>query len=266
MDISLNTEQKLYVISSGNGVSCLGFEVVHAQAKELATRLSKWLKRPSVRQAAVLKQLHSDVLRALRGGSLQKWDAVIPSLARECIGTLEQYNVFQELLQAYRHIEDDATWYDERTPLKVRKALEDLRKAGDRTRAFFGDPKTGRDWLEEFDTIGYVRRSCGYMKTPQLVSGKREIGGPSLLTHCIVRLVNLETGEEVYTHPSYHRPPMFIEKASAELQAMGYTHSVMVEEKPNEPECHANFHNLETAAHWLTFMTGNCHEPPRDCA
>lgn len=81
-----------------------------------------------------------------------------------------------------------------------------------RVRIFLGDTKTGKDWFESYDTIGYIGRSCGTVKIPLLIRNTRSMGGGAILDHCIVKItVDKKT---VYQHPNYHCP---IEKRGNEL-------------------------------------------------
>ena len=81
-----------------------------------------------------------------------------------------------------------------------------------RVRIFLGDTKTGKDWFESYDTIGYIGRSCGTVKIPLLIHNTRSMGGSAILEHCIVKItVDKKT---VYQHPNYHCP---IEKRGNEL-------------------------------------------------
>lgn len=242
MNIALNQAQKQFVISTGNSVSCLGFDVVYEQALELTRRIK-----------AV-----SDKTRMAKG-----MDSLLNLVApqKEQIGTLEQYQQYRALLAGYSKLEDNKTWFDARTPKKVQTALEEARKSGDRLRIFSGNPDTGRDWMEEFDTIGTIGRSMGPMKSPLLIA-EGEYGGPALLTHCILRIVNLSTGEELYRHPKYHTPKMELTEAASYDKVEGYTHCVKVEGKDGVMETHANFKSQAEAAHWLAFMSGQSHDYP----
>lgn len=225
--VSLNTQQQLFVLSTGSSMSCLGFQVLYAQARELTRRLAKAGRK-------LFEPQESE------------------------IGTLGQYEQYQALMKAYTEIQDNKTWFDARTPKKVQSVLEETRKSGDRLRIFLGDPETGRDWLEEFDTIGTIGRSAGTMKVPLLIADG--YGGPAILTDCIVRLVNPDTGEELYRHPKYHLPRMELTLAADFDQAEGYTHSVKAESKDGMMETHANFKSQAEAAHWLAFMSGLSHD------
>lgn len=230
MEITLNTEQQLFVISSGNSCSCLGFKVVYEQACELARRLGKAGK-------ALLQPEESD------------------------IGTMSQYEQYRSMLSDYCRINDNKTWFDGRTPAKVQKVLDNYRKSGEKVRIFYGDLVTGRDWMDEYDMIGRVGRSMGPMKSPLLIA-PGECGGPAMLTSCIVRIIDIESGIEVYRHASYHTPKMALVPAADYDQVAGYSHSVQVESKTGHMETHANFKSQGEAAHWLAFMAGESHDYP----
>lgn len=225
--VSLNPQQELFVLSTGNSMSCLGFQVLYAQARELARRLAKAGRHLFEPQEAE-------------------------------IGTLAQYEQYQTLMKAYTQLQDNKTWFDARTPKKVQSVLEAARKSGDRVRIFLGDNESGRDWLDEFDTIGTIGRSTGTMKVPLLIAGG--YGGPAILTDAIVRIVNPETGEELYRHPKYHLPRLELTPAADFDQAEGYTHSVKAEGKDGVMETHANFKSQAEAAHWLAFVSGLSHD------
>lgn len=234
--VTLNNDQRVYVINSGHGYSCLGFDVVFSYIAELVNRIAKAGK-------------------------------VLPVAAPQVaeIGTLKQYEDYQSLMTVYRGLGDKETWFDARTPEKVRKVLERYRKSGARVRVFYGDEKTGRDWMEEFDMVGTIGRSMGPMRSPLLIPDNED-GGPALLTQCIVRMVDVETGKEVYKHEKYHLPKMELRELTTEsikdqdgektLKSMGYTHGVWVEDKDGKPCNHANFKSLGKAAHWMAFMAG----------
>lgn len=240
MNITLNNEQRLFVISTGNSVSCLGFDVVYQQARELARRLKA--TAASTRLAAGME--------ALVGLVMPREDQ---------IGTLEQFQQHRALMAGYSKMEDNATWYDARTPAGVQLVLDAAMRSNHRLRIFTGDTVTGRDWMEEYDTIGRIGRSGGAMKVPLLVP-KGDCGGPALLTHCIVRIINVTTGEEVYKHPKYHAPKMELAEAASYDKAEGYTHCVKMENKDGEMETCANFKSNAAAGHWLAFMNGSVHD------
>lgn len=224
-NVALNEDQKLFVLSTGAGTSCIGFEVVFELALELAQRV---------------------MAKGLR--------VVLPS--RGEIGTLWQYAQYQTLLGQYATTNDNQTWFDGRTPIQVQKALEQLRLSGKKARIFLGDTKTGRDWMDEFDTIGTIGRSMGPMKTPLIGEGH------AVLTHCIVKLVNTATGEVVYQHPKYHLPKIELVEAPDYEKSSGYTHSVLVADAEGEMQCHGNFKSSTAAQAWINFISGQTHKRP----
>ncbi|GBG14383.1 uncharacterized protein NMK_1982 [Novimethylophilus kurashikiensis] len=241
--VSLNQDQRLFVIPSGGGYSCLGFDVVYNYITEFASRIAK-------------------AGRAI---------SVTPQSAE--IGTLKQYEDYLSLLQEYRAIEDKETWFDARTPEQVRKVLEAYRKSGNRVRIFLGDESTGRDWMDEHDMMGRIGRSMGPMKSPLLISDDED-GGPALLTSCIVRIVDVTTRKDVYRHPQYHLPEMELRSISDEdgytdskgkyvsLAALGYSHGVWVKNQNGLLLNHANFKSYGKACNWMAFMSGDSFTQP----
>jgi len=94
--------------------------------------------------------------------------------------------------------------YHPDTPREVRDIIEKYLHTDVRLRLFYGDPETGRDWNEIFGVIGTIGRSTAWQeenKIPLLISRKNALGGPGILTHCIVRITI--NGRDVYRHPRY---------------------------------------------------------------
>lgn len=239
--VTINNEQRLFVIQSNGGCSCLGFDVVFGYISELARRIAKAGK----------------VLGA-SGPNVEE------------LGTLKQYSDYQALMAQYRSIGDTETWFSTETAPEVRRVLERYRKSGSTIRIFYGDSATGRDWLEEFDMVGTIGRSMGPMRVPLLIA-QGENGGGALLTGSIVRLVDVYSGKTVYVHPKYHQPKMMLRELTHEtfsdakgktrkLTDMGYTHGVWVEGKDGKESNHANFKSLGKASHWLAFMAGESND------
>jgi hypothetical protein len=242
MNITVDNEQQHFVVVSGNSVSCLEFQMVYEQACELARRIK-------ARSEGTLLAKGLAYLRNL----------VAPNKGE--IGTVEQYSMYQTMLAGYSKLDDNATWFDARTPAEVQQILEDARNSGDIMRVFVGDVQTGRDWLDEYDTIGRIGRSSDWMKLPQVVpNGQSE--GPALLSECIVRIFNVTKGTEVYRHPTYHTPKMELAEAASYDQADGYTHCVKMQCKDGNMESSCNFKSHAAASDWLAFMDGQTHDYP----
>lgn len=117
--------------------------------------------------------------------------------------------------------------YHENTPDAVIRVLENAMRTNKRIRIFYGDTETGRDWMEIYDTIGTIGRSCGQNKIPLLIKNSRSYGGGAILTHCIVKITIDK--EVVYKHPKYYLPEMEIKEARDTLKADGYFYSVFAD-------------------------------------
>lgn len=225
MSITLNTERRLFVIGAGRGFSCLGFDVVLKRLKVFAERLGESVVGPV---------LESDK------------------------GTLKQYEQYSRAVAAHAQSGDTRTWFSFDTPKKVRDILERCRKEHTLVRVFYGDRETGRDWLEEFDTIGRIGRSTGSMKVPLLVP-EGEHGGPAILDDCVVKIMDAQTGRVLYRHPQYHQPEFEIRTLDTPIKAgrnRALTHGVW-----GDGVNHANFPSYAKAAAWIGFMSGETCRP-----
>lgn len=224
MTITINQEQRLFVIPAGDGVTTAGFDYIFKQLKALSQKLSKF-------------------------------GIDVGVLNEDEIGTTKQYHQYRSAIDliGYR---DLGTWFDLDTPSKVRSILESYRRrrSCDSLRIFYGDRKTGRDWMEENDVVGRIGRSCGVMKIPLLIA-EGESGGPGILDACIVRICDVESRKEIYRHPKYHQGVLEIRAADC---VPDYSHGVWV-----DGQNHANFSSYGQAAQWVAFMTGHCMEQPQ---
>lgn len=233
MDITTNEKQRLFVIPSGEGYSCLGFDVVYGYCLELVERIKKY--------------------------HLEKPEALPEILASE-IGYPVQYEQYRMLLGVVDD-HDIGTWFDHGTLLKVRRILETCRKEGIEIRLFYGDDN-GRSWLEENDIMGRVGRSTGVMKIPLLIADG-ECGGAGILDRRIVKIINANTREVLYAHENFHVPEMVIQQTEKDLLDKGYPkYSVLVTNSSGEMEVHARFDTYGQAAHWVAFMSGECTQRP----
>lgn len=234
-NITLNEKQRLYVIPCGDGFTCFGFDNCYRDAVAMAERMN--------------------ALKSVNNGA--EYVAPTPDM----VGTIECYEAYQDLSGHYaKHPVSKRTWYTPGTPKPVIRILEDAMK--DKTtvlRIFYGDHETGRDWVEENDTVGFIGRSNGSMKVPLLLEPLRDSygdlrqasGGGALLDHCIVRVINWSTGEEVYRSKNYQLPAYAIAEATADLKAKGYTATAL-----RDGKCNANFKSHEDALEYVAFMQG----------
>lgn len=110
---------------------------------------------------------------------------------------------------------ENGTSYDERTPDAVIRVLENARQNRTRLHISLGEtdgPNAGLDWLEEFETHGYVGRSMGPVKVALLVANRRSLGGGAILSHCILRIRTSAGGRVLYQHPKYHHGDLEIRR------------------------------------------------------
>lgn len=218
MNVTINAEQRLFVIPSGGGYSCLGFDVCYREALQLYNRL----------QPHAPKDL-------------------MPT--EDKIGTLDQYKQYQGLLNlGVRHEAMLGTWFSHGTPQEVQDIIEQYRKNGLRLRFWLGDIKTGRAWLEEYDVVGSISRSTGTMKVPLLIPNSKSIGGGAILTNCIVKIMGVESKRVLYQHRDFHLPKLELVTPSdhpdfaATVLAGGHLQ--------------ARFKKVSSAERWIAFMKG----------
>jgi len=148
----------------------------------------------------------------------------------------------------YKVIND--TSYHKETNDKVISILENARISNKRIRIFYGDTKTGRDWKEEFDTIGTIGRSTGINKIPLLIKQSNSWGGGALLDHCIVKITIDK--KVVYQHENYHIGEFEIKDASEEVKKHDLFVSVFCDN-----ENIANFKTAKQAERYVEFLKGN---------
>lgn len=238
MEVTINQEQRLFVIPSGDGYSCMGFDVVFKKLKQIIEYLD-----------------------------LRSKDGVSVEAKVDEIGTMAQYAMYQKAVAEASKANIKETWFDPATPFEVRRILERYRKSGELLRVFYGDTETGRDWMEENEVRGYVGRSNGIFKVPLMIE-PGESGGPAMLDHCIVRMQDGKTGRELYRHPAYKVPEMEIRPTEGitvswhegekpkPLTELGYTHGVWVKDEKGEFFNQANFRSYGKACRYVAFITG----------
>lgn len=235
MKITLNGERRLFIIPEGDGYTTAGFDYIYKQLGLLAQKLAKF--------------------------------GIELVTRKEDVGTLTQYEQYQE---AFRLVgsRNLGTWFDPDTPKKVQDILEGYRRSRRLIRIFYGDPKSGCDWMQEYDMVGQIGRSTGVMKIPLLIPDG-EHAGPGLLDACVVCMIDVASRREIYKHNNFHQPVIEIRSLESEeepgktsehpvpLTSLGYTHGVWVAGNK-----HANFKSYGQAAQWVAFMTGHCMEQP----
>jgi hypothetical protein len=88
------------------------------------------------------------------------------------------------------------------TPKQVQDILTHLNMSKERVRLYYGDPVTGRSWLNEHDIYGTIGRSTGSVKVPLLIYNNMSIVGGHIQDHCIIRIDTKHS--TLYQHPNFH--------------------------------------------------------------
>lgn len=91
---------------------------------------------------------------------------------------------------------------------KVHNALVECYKSRKRYRIYLGDTVSGRVWLEEHDTVGYISLSSGapYKRCFLLVKQSNSFGGSSIVPQLIVGIQEVTSKKYIYQHPRMHFP------------------------------------------------------------
>jgi hypothetical protein len=147
---------------------------------------------------------------------------------------------------------ENGTSYDQRTPDEVIRVLENARFNRTRLHISLGEtegPNQGKDWLEEWDVVGYIGRSIGPVKVPLLVANRRSLGGGAILTHCIVRIRESAGGRLLYQHPKYHHGNLEIRRKATAVQLPDGR--VLTVDVLRDGTTHASFETVEKARRWV---------------
>lgn len=150
-------------------------------------------------------------------------------------------------------VEQSGTAYPVDTPSAVVSWLETSRVREQRIRIFYGDTKTGRDWMQEYDIMGIVGRTTGVVKVPILLQTKNSTGGGSISCDSIVRITT--NGRTVYQHPEYHLPELYVKESVESPEQQEYPFSVYTKEEGVENDT-ARFTTEKKAKAWVRFMKG----------
>lgn len=148
------------------------------------------------------------------------------------------------------------TYYHAQTSHALRQVLENARIGDTQVRIFHGHTdgeRAGQDWLEEHDVRGTIARSIGPLKIPLLIR-RGQSGGPALLDHCIVRVIDTSTRRELYRHGSYQVPELRIVQGGDDARP-GLPVAVYRRDRGLEV-IQARFKTMPSATRWVAFMRG----------
>ena len=173
-NVTVNLDQKLYVIAFDTGYTCFGFDNARDHTNQIAERLG----RPEL------------------------------AFAPGDHGTLYGYCKHGQAVQAWARSElSRRTYFDPGTSLELAKVLEACRKSNRKVRLVLGDTGTGQSWLDEYDVVGTIGRSGGSLKVPLLIEDD-ESGGGAISTACVLAVIAWESGRWLFRHTAYKHPDL----------------------------------------------------------
>lgn len=167
------------------------------------------------------------------------------------------YEKYQRLLRlAATRFKPGEVWYDPRTRLEARQALEAARVTRRKVRLHYGDPRTGLDRLAAYDVAGFVGYAGWQLPHPILQPDRQHHLGQRICELEVVRVVDVDAMVATYSHPGYKLPDLKIVDAPAAENPMRVL--LAADGKP--------LHECSTkgqATRWLKFYQGDTHVPPR---
>jgi hypothetical protein len=128
--------------------------------------------------------------------------------------TVSTYPVIE--LYGKKYKVHNGTYFDSNTPDELVELIEMLIQTNTRVVVNMGDVKTGKMWLEEFDTIGYIGRTTGKIKSPILVYNSRSTGGGLLSTENILRVRTTDGKRLMYQHTNFI--PAIVEVVPSDME------------------------------------------------
>ena len=145
--------------------------------------------------------------------------------------------------------------FDEKTPDGVKNVINLYLHNDKRIRVFYGDIVTGKDWGEEWETVGYVGKSTGWKPCALLINNRRSLGGGAI-SSAIVKIMDVQTKKVLYQHPAYNQPVYTVFEppskiGDTDMKKAGYTHGVYADGSNV-----ANFKNEKAAQNYIDFMRG----------
>lgn len=112
---------------------------------------------------------------------------------------------------------------------------------GERIRIHYGDTTTGRDWMEEYDTMGTVSKTGGSNPRYILLPRKDSIGGGAIGES----IVKITAGKKVlYCNANYHQP--FVHVVHEDMYDVYFDKTLQV-----------RFETWDQAARYVRFIRGD---------
>jgi len=141
-------------------------------------------------------------------------------------------------------------YFHDETPDEVMQQINYAYHNELRVRIWLGSGTSGKAWLEENDVMGTIGKSTGGVPIPLLINNARSLGGPGILTHCIVKIMTT-TGSVLYEHPTFNNPADRAVITPVTGDHLSYLGEVQIDGK-----CVARFKSVQSAQNWIDFMQG----------
>jgi hypothetical protein len=111
------------------------------------------------------------------------------------------------------------------TPDNLIEVLERARQSEQRYSFKYGDMETGEGWNEEHETQGRIGLSKGtFAYFPLIVHNDRSLGGGTLMTDRILKIVCIKDKYIMYQHPKYKPPTVEIRENQEKEKYPEYSH------------------------------------------
>lgn len=216
--VTINQDQRLYILHYAHGVSSLGFQ----RAETLCIQIALLLRRNDLMPSAGTTGTPAGY--ELYQAAISAWAASPQS--RHTFFEIGTRHEVQEVLQRYMHKRDEMI------------------------RIMVGDPETGVDSCSEFEVVGFVGRSGGSMKVP-LMCEPGEGGGGPIPTSRVLRIIRARDGKELFRHPKYQVPNITVTPQISHGKDGNYTWAGF-----HDGELVARFKKGIEAAEWAEFLLG----------
>lgn len=170
-------------------------------------------------------------------------------------GSLEAYRKYQHLLRlASSRFKPGEVWYDPRTPLGAKQAIESARITRRQIRLHYGDPRSGMDRLVTQDVTGFVGYAGWQLPHPILQPARHVHLGPRICELEVVKVVDVDAMVATYSHANY-RLPVLTTVGTADIDHPERV--VLAADGVALFECT----NQGQATRWIKFFKGASHVP-----
>lgn len=183
-------------------------------------------------------------------GKLGRNDLLIRS---DELYTRTAYDKYRKLLSLAAKEGWNDLWYDSRTSVAVRQALQAAKATGRQVRLFFGNAATGLDSLVHIGVCGWI---CGTRVDGLMRVGLTETKGlpASHRVHelDVIRVLDVNSMQDSYRHPSYHLPCLEL------IEALEGPHVLHAAGEPFFWSAHK-----AVLTKWSRFFAGCTQDPPQ---